>query len=104
MIVKDCTAQGSVTRKTATAAALLAGLWAASAQAETKVFGCNIVERYSPSQVHMALAHARAIGDAGEVNNLYGHYLSLKNECRSNPGARRVVHISTRMGQLISGD
>jgi len=104
MFDKECIANGSVSRRAAAGAALLAGLWASSAHAETKVFGCSIVERYSPSQVHLALAHARAIGDSGEVNSLYGHYLSLKNECRSNPDARRVVHISARMGQLISGD
>ena len=86
------------------AAALLVGLGALPARADTKVFGCSIVERYSPSQVHTALAHARAFIDDGEVNSLYGHYLSLKNECRSNPGARRVVHISSRMGQLIAGE
>jgi len=88
----------------AIAAALLIGLGVLPARAETKVFGCSIVERYSPSQVHTALAHARSFVDAGEVNNLYGQYLSLKSECRSNPGARRVVHISARMGQLIAGD
>lgn len=83
---------------------LLAFLDIVPAHAETKVFGCGIVERYSSSQVHTALAHASAFVDAGEINRLYGQYLSLKNECRSNPGARRVVHISTRMGQLIAGE
>ncbi len=86
------------------AAALVAGLGSLPARADTKVFGCSIVERYSPSEVHSALAHARAFVDAGEVNSLYGQYLSLKNECRSNPGARRVVHVSARMGQLIAGE
>ena len=91
-------------RKAIGAGALIAALGVMPANADTKVFGCNIVERYTPSQVHMALAHARAFVDAGEVNSLYGQYVSLKNECRSNPGARRVVHISARMGQLIAGD
>ncbi len=83
---------------------LLTALDVVPTHAETKVFGCGIVERYSSSQVHTALAHASAFVDAGEINRLYGQYLSLKNECRSNPGARRVVHISTRMGQLIAGE
>ena len=83
---------------------LLAALDVVPAHAETRVFGCGIVERYSASQVHTALANARAFVDASEISSLYGQYLSLKNECRSNPGARRVVHISTRMGQLIAGE
>lgn len=91
-------------RKTLGLTFLLAFLEIVPAHAETKVFGCGIVERYSSSQVHTALAHASAFVDAGEINRLYGQYLSLKNECRSNPGARRVVHISTRMGQLIAGE
>ena len=94
----------NISLKVMGAAVLLTSLGVLPAHADTKVFGCSIVDRYSPSQVHTALAHARAFVDAGEVSNLYGQYLSLKNECRSNPGARRVVHISARMGQLIAGD
>ncbi len=90
--------------KAIAAAALLVGLGALPARADTKVFGCSIVTRYSPSEVHSALTNARAFVDPGEVNSLYGQYLSLKNECRSNPGARRIVHISARMGQLIAGE
>lgn len=86
------------------AAALVVALGAIPARADTRVFGCSIIERYSQSQVHTALAHARAFVDAGEINSFYGQYVSLRNECRSNPGARRVVHISSRMGQLIAGD
>lgn len=74
------------------------------AQADTKVFGCSLIERYSQTQVHFALAHARAFADAGEVNSLYGQYVSLRNECRSNPGAKRVVHVSARMAQLMADE
>jgi hypothetical protein len=87
----------------AAVAATLA-LFTLPAQAETKVFGCSLVERYSQTQVHLALAHARTFADAGEVNSLYGQYVSLRNECRSNPGAKRVVHVSSRMAQLMSDD
>ena len=52
------------------AAALVVGLGAMPARADTKVFGCSIIDRYSQSQVHAALAHARAFVDAGEINSL----------------------------------
>lgn len=97
------TAWNSAWRQAA-ATAIVVASGVIPARADTKVFGCNIVERYSQSQVHMALSHARAFVDAGEINNLYGQYLSLRNECRSNPGARRIVHVSARMGQLIAGE
>ena len=86
----------------AVAAAL--ALFTLPAKADTKVFGCSHIERYSQTQVHLALAHARAFVDAGEVNNLYGQYVNLLNECRSNPGAKRVVHVSSRMAQLMADD
>lgn len=104
MSEKDRKAWGSMRRMAMGAGALYVALSALPTRADTKVFGCNIVERYSQSQVHMALEHARAFVDAGEANSLYGQYISLKNECRSNPGARRVVHISARMGQLMAGE
>jgi hypothetical protein len=97
----------SYTRSTApgfAAAAATLALFTLPAKADTKVFGCSLIERYSQSQVHLALAHARTFADAGEVNSLYGQYVSLRNECRSNPGAKRVVHVSSRMAQLMADD
>ena len=79
-------------------------LFSMPARADMKVFGCSLIERYSQSQVHMAWTHARAFVDAGEVNSLYGQYVSLRNECRSNPEAKRVVHVSARMAQLMAND
>ncbi len=73
---------------------------AAEAQAETRVFGCKFIESYSSAQASAALSQARAIVGT-EALNLYGHYVSLKNECRTNPNAKRSVHLSPQMVALI---
>jgi hypothetical protein len=73
---------------------------ATAAQAETRVFGCKFVESYSPAQASAALSQARAIVGI-EALSLYGHYVSLKNECRTNPNAKRAVRLSPQMVALI---
>jgi hypothetical protein len=79
----------------------VANLFAIEAQAETRVFGCNLVENYSSAQVSSALFQAKAAVGL-EAVSLYRQYLSLKNECRTNPGARRSVRLSPEMVALIS--
>jgi hypothetical protein len=75
--------------------------FAAEAQAETRVFGCNFVESYNSTQVNSALSQARAAVGV-EALSLYRQYLSLKNECRTNPDAKRSVRLSPEMVALIS--
>jgi hypothetical protein len=77
------------------------GVAATEAHAETRVFGCNFVDTYSSDQVNSALSQARmAVGL--EAISLYRQYLSLKNECRTNPSARVSVRLSPAMVALIS--
>lgn len=73
----------------------------AEAQAETRVFGCSQVENYNAAQVNSALSQARAAVGV-EALSLYRQYRSLKNECRTNPGAKRSVRLSPEMVALIN--
>jgi hypothetical protein len=77
------------------------GMALTEARAETRVFGCNFVESYSSYQVASAFSEARSVLGS-EAVELYRQYLSLKNECRTNPEARRVVNLSAKMAELAS--
>jgi hypothetical protein len=83
------------------AAAIAFSAAAAEAQAETRVFGCNFVESYNSTQVSSALSQAKAAVGI-EAISLYRQYMSLKNECRTNPDAKRSVRLSPDMVALIS--
>jgi hypothetical protein len=84
--------------------ALIFSATLAPAHAETRTFGCSFVSRYSAGEVSMALSYARQAVGAGEAGNLYNNYVSLKNECRSNPTAKRVVNLSPAVVAVIAGN
>jgi hypothetical protein len=71
------------------------------AHAETRTFKCDFAVRYSQSDANAALSYARLTVGSGEASSLYGAYVSLKNECKSNPAAKRVVHLSPAIVALI---
>jgi hypothetical protein len=84
------------------AVALSIGMATTQARAETRVFGCSFVESYSSSQVASAFSEARSVLGS-EAVELYHQYVSLKNECRTNPNAKRTVHLSAKMAELAAG-
>ena len=86
------------------ALALTFSMTVAAAQAETRTFGCSFVTRYSHGEVIAAISYARHAVGAGEASNLYSYYSSLKNECQSNPTAKRVVNLSPAVVALIAGN
>jgi hypothetical protein len=71
------------------------------AHAETRTFKCDFASRYSQSEAAAALSYARMTVGSGEASSLYGAYVSLRNECKSNPTAKRVVHLSSAIVALI---
>jgi hypothetical protein len=75
-----------------------------AAHAETRTFGCSFVTRYSHGEVIAAISFARHAVGSGEASNLYNYYASLKNECQSNPTAKRVVNLSPAVVALIAGN
>jgi hypothetical protein len=76
----------------------------ASAHAETRTFGCSFVNRYSPGEASAALSYARQAVGSAQASSLYSAYVGLKNECQSNPAAKRVVNLSPVVVALISGN
>ncbi len=80
--------------------ALALGLTCTVSLAETRVFGCHFVHKYGSLQANIALAHARKIVGPHEANRLYDQYVGLKNECHSNPEARKTVHLSPELAKL----
>jgi hypothetical protein len=84
--------------------ALTFGACIASAHAQTRTFGCSFVNRYSPGEVSAALSYARNAAGSAEASGLYGLYVSLKNECSSNPAAKRVVNLSPAIVAVIAGN
>jgi hypothetical protein len=76
----------------------------AAAHAETRTFGCSFVNRYSSSEALAALSYARQAVGSSQASSLYSAYVGLKNECQSNPAAKRVVNLSPAVVGLIAGN
>jgi hypothetical protein len=83
-------------------ALLSIGMTLTQARAETRVYGCDFIESYSSSQVASAFSEARTVLGS-EAVELYRQYIGLKNECRTNPDAKRTVHLSGKMAELAAG-
>jgi hypothetical protein len=64
------------------------------AHAEKVAIGCPLIEQYSEDQVHYLLSEARSVIGEQETGRIYGHYLGLRNACRVNGNAVRVVTVS----------
>ncbi len=73
----------------------------AVAHAQSRVYGCNFTSRYSAAEAAWATAKARPLVGA-EADALHKHYIELKTECRSNPKAQKVVHLSPKAASLAT--
>jgi hypothetical protein len=76
----------------------------AVAQAEKRTFDCNFANRHSQSEASAALSYARLTVGSAQASSLYSAYVSLKNECQSNPAAKRVVNLSPDVVALIAAN
>lgn len=74
----------------------------AVAHAEKRTFNCNFATRHSQSEAYTALSYARLTVGSAQASSLYSAYVSLKNECQSNPAAKRVVNLSPDIVALIA--
>lgn len=63
--------------------------------------GCTLVHHVGGAEVKMLLEQARATVGDGEANTLYAKYVGLRNDCRFNQRAMRVVHLSPAMQRLL---
>jgi hypothetical protein len=73
--------------------------WPANAQ-ELRV-GCDLVRQYNDAEVKMLLQRVRSTVGDGEANALHDKYVGLRNDCRSNQKAFRVVRLSEAMQKLL---
>lgn len=63
--------------------------------------GCSLVQHYGSAEVKMLLDQVRSSVDDGEANALYSKYVGLRNDCRSDQKAFRVVNLSAAMHRLL---
>ncbi|MGC1860578.1 MAG: hypothetical protein WA733_05490 [Methylocystis sp.] len=77
-------------------------LISSTAYANNIVVGCQLMNRYSESDVHMLLAKARSVISDHEVNQIYGRYVVLKNACQTNGNASSVVPVSANLRNWLA--
>lgn len=75
-----------------------------AAHAEKRTFNCSFVNSHSQSEAYTALSYARLTVGSAQASSLYSAYLSLKNECQTNPAAKRVVNLSPDVVALIAAN
>ena len=75
---------------------------ASLAHADAVTFTCSFVEQHSSSDISAAMTYAEQIVGTSQANSLYGQYIGLKNECRSNPSAKRSVSLSPEIAGLVA--
>jgi hypothetical protein len=75
-----------------------------AANAEKRAFNCSFANSHSQSEAYTALSYARLTVGAAQASSLYSAYVSLKNECRTNPAAKRVVNLSPDVLALIAAN
>jgi hypothetical protein len=74
------------------------------AHAEKRMFNCSFANRHSQSEAYAALSYARLTVGSAQASSLYSAYVSLKNECQTNPAAKRVVNLSPDVVALIAAN
>ncbi len=79
-------------------------LISSTAYANNIVVGCQLMNRYSESDVNMLLAKARSVIGDHEVNQIYGRYIGLRNACQTNSNASSVVPVSTTLRNWLAGN
>jgi hypothetical protein len=77
-------------------------LISSTAYANNVVVGCQLMGRYSESDVHMLLAKARSVIGDHEVNQIYGRYIGLRNACQTNSNASSVVPVSATLRNWLA--
>ena len=77
-------------------------LVSSTAYANNVVVGCQLMNRYSESDVSMLLTKARSVIGDHEVNQIYGRYVVLKNACQTNSNASSVVPVSTTLRNWLA--
>lgn len=71
----------------------------ATAQAQSRVYGCSFASRYDANQAAWATKKARPIVGS-EADSLHKKYIELKSACHSNPKAQIVVQLSPKAATL----
>jgi hypothetical protein len=77
-------------------------LISSTAYANNIVVGCQLMNRYSESDVNMLLAKARSVISEHEVNQIYGRYIGLRNACQTNSNASSVVPVSANLRNWLA--
>ena len=77
-------------------------LVSSTAYANNVVVGCQLMNRYSESDVSMLLAKARSVISDHEVNQIYGRYVVLKNACQTNSNASSIVPVSANLRNWLA--
>ena len=77
-------------------------LISSTAYANNIVVGCQLMNRYSESDVNMLLAKARLVIGDHEVNQIYGRYIGLRNACQTNSNASSVVPVSATLRNWLA--
>ena len=77
-------------------------LISSTAYANNIVVGCQLMNRYSESDVSMLLAKARSVIGDHEVNQIYGRYIGLRNACQTNSSASSVVPVSATLRNWLA--
>jgi len=77
-------------------------LISSGAYANNIVVGCQLMSRYSESDVNMLLAKARSVISDHEVNQIYGRYIVLRNACQTNSNASSVVPVSANLRNWLA--
>jgi hypothetical protein len=76
-------------------------LFSCPAYAQQLRVDCDLVRQYDEAEVNMLLERVRSTVGDGEVNALHYKYVDLRNDCRSNQKAFRVVRLSAAMQKLL---
>jgi hypothetical protein len=84
------------------ALAAAAALLSTPALAESVTIGCPLVAQYSQEQVDYLLNEARSIIGEREAGRIYSKYIGLKNDCRVNYRAVRVVTVSPMLRDWLA--
>ncbi len=77
-------------------------LISSTAYANNVVVGCQLMNRYSESDVNMLLNRARSVISDHEVSQIYGRYVVLKNACQTNSNASSVVPVSANLRNWLA--
>lgn len=84
------------------ALAITAAVISSPAYAENIVIGCPLIRQYSEAQVNLLLSQVRSVLGEQEIGMIYNKYVSLKNACKVNDNAVRIVSVSPTLHTLLA--